>query len=141
MDPLAGGFWARLKANRPAYTLTILATLTVGILIGTVISKGVKGQEKKGSDATPLSIPSPQQLSSQFSQISKQLEPTVVNINTESTIKNPPVDGAAAIPTSLTIRIPSAISSINSSVARATTVLFASTLWVQESLLMPKVTS
>src|SRR5271154_5151153 len=89
MDPLASGFWARLKANRPAYTLTILATLTVGILIGTVISKGVKGQEKKSSDAAPLSIPSPQQLSSQFSQISKQLEPTVVNINTESTIKNP----------------------------------------------------
>jgi serine protease Do len=89
MDPLASGIWARLKANRAAYTLTILATLTLGILIGTVISKGVKGQEKKSSDATPLSIPSPQQLSSQFSQISKQLEPTVVNINTESTIKNP----------------------------------------------------
>jgi serine protease Do len=64
--------------------------LTVGILIGTVISKSVKGQEsKKSSDATPLTIPSPQQLSSQFSQISKQLEPSVVNINTESTIKNP----------------------------------------------------
>jgi serine protease Do len=89
MDPLASGFWARLKANRPAYTLTILATLTVGILIGTVISKGVKGQEKKGSDATPLTVPSPQQLSNQFSKISKQLEPTVVNVNTESTIKNP----------------------------------------------------
>jgi serine protease Do len=89
MDLLASGLWARLKANRPAYTLTILATLTVGILIGTVVSKGVKGQEKKGSDATPLSVPSPQQLSNQFSQISKQLEPSVVNINTESTIKNP----------------------------------------------------
>jgi serine protease Do len=90
MDPRASGFWMRLKGNRPAYTFTILATLAVGILIGTVISKGVKGQEsKKASDATPLSIPSPQQLSSQFAQISKQLEPTVVNINTESTIKNP----------------------------------------------------
>jgi len=90
MDPRASGLWMRLKANRPAYTLTILATLTVGILIGTVISNGVKGQEsKKASDATPLTIPSPQQLSSQFAQISKQLEPTVVNINTESTIKNP----------------------------------------------------
>jgi len=89
MDPLASGFWARLKANRPAYTLTILVTLTVGILIGTVISKGVKGQERKTSDATPLTIPSPQKLSNEFSQISKQLEPTVVNINTESTIKNP----------------------------------------------------
>src|SRR3984957_17555882 len=89
MDPLSSGFWARLKANRAAYTLTILVTLTVGILIGTVVSKGVKGQERKGSDATPLSIPSPQQLLIQFSQISKQLEPSVVNINTESTIKNP----------------------------------------------------
>jgi serine protease Do len=90
MDPLASGFRARWKANRPAYTLTVLATLTVGILIGTVVSKGVKGQEKKGSDATPLTIPSPQQLSSQFAQISKQLEPSVVNINTESIIKQSP---------------------------------------------------
>ncbi len=89
MDPLSGGFWARLKANRLAYTLTILITLALGILIGTVISKGVKGQEKKSSDAAPLTIPSPQKLSNEFAQISKQLEPTVVNINTESTIKNP----------------------------------------------------
>src|SRR5262249_29122052 len=77
-------------ANRAAYTLTILATLTVGILIGTVVSKSVRGQESKKSPeaAAPLAIPSPQQLSNQFSQISKQLEPSVVNINTESTIKN-----------------------------------------------------
>src|SRR5580698_6082157 len=89
MDPHASGFGTRWK---PAYTLTILATLTLGILIGTVISKGVRGQEnKKSSDsATPLTIPSPQQLSNQFSQIAKQLEPTVVNINTESTIKPSP---------------------------------------------------
>jgi serine protease Do len=80
----------RFKANRLASTFMILATLSVGILIGTVISYGVKGQEsKKASDATPLSVPSPQRLSNQFSQISKQLEPSVVNINTESTIKNP----------------------------------------------------
>ena len=83
--------WGRFKANRLAYTLTILATLAVGILIGTVVSQGVKGQEsKKGSsDATPLTVPSPQVLSNQFSQIAKQLEPSVVNINTESMIKNP----------------------------------------------------
>ena len=91
MDPRASAFWVRLKANRLTYTLTILATLAVGILIGTVISYGVKGQEgKKASDATPLSVPSPTQLSNQFSQISKQLEPSVVNINTESTIKTSP---------------------------------------------------
>ncbi len=91
MSQRASALWARLKANRPAYTLSILLTLTVGILIGTVISYGVKGQDKKSasSDATPLTVPSPQMLSSQFSQISKQLEPSVVNINTESTIKAP----------------------------------------------------
>jgi len=89
MDPHASGFGTRWK---PAYTLTILATLTLGILIGTVISKGVRGQESKKSSeaATPLIIPSPQQLSNQFSQIAKQLEPSVVNINTESTIKAQP---------------------------------------------------
>ncbi|MBZ5719374.1 MAG: Do family serine endopeptidase [Acidobacteriia bacterium] len=90
MDQRASAFWVRLKANRPTYTLTILATLALGILIGTVVSYGVKGQEsKKGSDATPLTVPSPTQLSNQFSQIAKELEPSVVNINTESTIKNP----------------------------------------------------
>jgi serine protease Do len=90
MDSRGSAFWARLKANRWAYTFTILATLTVGILIGTVVSSGVKGKEgQKSSDATPLTIPAPQQLSNAFSQISKQLEPSVVNINTESTIKNP----------------------------------------------------
>ncbi len=90
MDSREGAFWVRLKANRWAYTFTILATLAVGILIGTVISSGVKGKEgQKSSDATPLTIPAPQQLSNAFSQISKQLEPSVVNINTESTIKNP----------------------------------------------------
>jgi serine protease Do len=81
--------WQRMKAHRWAYTLSILATLSVGILIGTVISYGVKGKEgQQKSDATPLSMPSPQQMSNTFSQIAKQLEPSVVNINTESTIKN-----------------------------------------------------
>jgi serine protease Do len=88
--PQSGSFWGRIKSHRAAYTLTILATLAVGIIIGTIVSKGVRGQEsKKSSDATPLTVPAPQQLSSQFSQIAKQLEPSVVNINTESTVKNP----------------------------------------------------
>src|SRR6266851_1411348 len=90
MDSRASAFWVRFKAKRWAYTFTILATLTVGILVGTIVSSGVKGKEgQKSSDATPLTIPSPQKLSNQFSQISKQLEPSVVNINTESTIKTP----------------------------------------------------
>src|SRR5579862_2937537 len=84
----SGAMWMRIRAHRWAYTLSILATLSVGILIGTVISYGVKGKEGQKSDATPLTLPSPQQMSNTFSQIAKQLEPSVVNINTESTIKN-----------------------------------------------------
>ena len=78
----------RMKAHRWAYSSSIVATLAIGILIGTVISYGVKGKEGQKSDATPLTMPSPTQMSSTFSQIAKQLEPSVVNINTESTIKN-----------------------------------------------------
>jgi serine protease Do len=84
----ARAMWMRLKAHGWAYTLSILATLTVGILIGTVISQNVKGKEGQKSDATPLTLPAPAQLSNTFSQIAKQLGPSVVNINTESTIKN-----------------------------------------------------
>ncbi len=94
MTPPASGSWQRLKANRFASILVILATLSLGILIGTVVSSTVKGKEKNaGSDATPLQIPEPKQLSNQFSQIAKQIEPTVVNINTESTLKHPSVRG------------------------------------------------
>ncbi len=82
-------FWVRLKAHRWVYSFSIVATLAVGILIGTVISFGVKGKEgQKGSDATPLTVPAPRQLSNEFSRIAKDLGPSVVNINTESTIKN-----------------------------------------------------
>ena len=82
-------FWQRLKTHRWVYSFSIVATLAVGILIGSVISYGVKGKEgQKSSDATPLSVPSPKQLSGEFSQIAKQLGPTVVNINTERVVQH-----------------------------------------------------
>src|SRR5438874_5493954 len=87
MEARVNALWERFKANRLASTLVVLLTLALGILIGTVVSGRVRGQERKSSDATPLSVPAPRQLSNQFSQIAKALEPAVVNINTESTIK------------------------------------------------------
>jgi serine protease Do len=82
--------WVRLKTHRWVYSFSIVATLTLGILIGTIVSYGVKGKEgQRSSDASPLAVPSPKQLSNAFSQIAKELGPCVVNINTESTIKNP----------------------------------------------------
>ena len=90
MDSQATGFRQRFKANRFASTVVILATLSLGILIGTVVSGAVKGnQQSNSSDATPLKVPSPVQMSNQFSTIARQLEPSVVNINTETTLKNP----------------------------------------------------
>jgi serine protease Do len=95
MNERVSAFWRRMKAQRPGSALLVLLTLAVGILIGTIISYGVKGQDKKNvsSDATPLTVPAPKQLSTTFTTIAKQLEPAVVNINTESVIKNPHARG------------------------------------------------
>ncbi len=91
MKPGMNAMIERLRTRRMASTFLILATLVLGILIGTVIQKGVKGKESNSSsDATPLTVPEPRQMSSAFRQIAKQIEPAVVNINTESTIKPNP---------------------------------------------------
>ena len=49
MNLRASAFRERLKAHRWASTFVVLLTLAVGILIGTVISFRVKGQDKSGS--------------------------------------------------------------------------------------------
>jgi serine protease Do len=89
MDVGSGGLLNRLKGNRMLSMLLVLMTLTVGILIGTIISRGVKGSiaSNLASDASPVQMATPQQLSSAFSTIAKQIEPSVVNINTESTVR------------------------------------------------------
>ena len=73
--------WVRFKTRRWVYSFSIVATLVVGILIGTIVSYGVKGKEgQKGSDATPLSVPAPQQLSNAFSQIAKPVSYTHLDV-------------------------------------------------------------
>ena len=55
MDLQETGWRQRMKANRFASTVVILATLSLGILIGTVVSAGVKGKEKASTgDVAPL---------------------------------------------------------------------------------------
>jgi len=75
----------RIRSHRLTTTFTLLATLSIGILVGSVITHSVSGkeQETNSSDAKPLVIPSPVALSNGFSQIVKQVGPAVVNINTE----------------------------------------------------------
>ncbi|MGH9508747.1 MAG: Do family serine endopeptidase [Terriglobales bacterium] len=90
MSSGSGGWFSKMKGFRLASLLTVLATLALGILIGSLVSYGVKGKDSNSSaDAVPLQIPAPQQLSSAFSQVANQIEPSVVNINTESTIRPP----------------------------------------------------
>ncbi|MBI2956191.1 MAG: Do family serine endopeptidase [Acidobacteria bacterium] len=76
-----------LKARRWTTQLAVVGTLAVGVLLGTLISNGVRAaRDVVAPDAKPLSIPSPAELSSTFSQVAKAVEPTVVNINTESVV-------------------------------------------------------
>ncbi len=74
----------RLRYRRLASTFTILATLSAGILIGSIVAHGVRGQEAKvdTSDATPLKVPPPRDLNTDFTRIAKEVGPAVVNINT-----------------------------------------------------------
>ncbi len=65
--------------------LAILATLAVGILIGTLISNGVRASKPVSTaDAEALSIPSPAQLSSSFNHVAEEVEPAVVNITSQT---------------------------------------------------------
>ncbi len=76
-----------IRSRRLTTTFALLATLSAGILAGSVMTHGVSGKEAQSvdsSDARPITIPSPQTLSNGFSAIVKQVGPAVVNINTES---------------------------------------------------------
>src|SRR6202021_1765258 len=73
----------KLRTQKLLSFTMILFTLSLGIVIGTVVSSGVKAarSENVASDATPLVIPNPVQLSNTFSQIAKMASASVVNIS------------------------------------------------------------
>jgi serine protease Do len=78
----------------------MLFTLAIGIVIGTLVNTGVRAGSGQSAapDATPLVIPPVAKLSTEFSKLAKQLEPSVVNITTEFSAKSqqqarrPPVE-------------------------------------------------
>jgi serine protease Do len=90
-------FFGRIRSHRLTATFALLATLSAGILAGTILTRSVSGKEQTvdSSDARPLTIPSPVNLSNDFSKIAKQVGPAVVNINTitlpkQSAVKRSP---------------------------------------------------
>jgi len=79
-------FFNKLRTQKALSFTLILFTLSVGIVIGTLVSSGVKAAKGDGATvapgATPLTIPNPVELSNSFTQIARQVGPSVVNIST-----------------------------------------------------------
>ena len=76
-------FVDRVRTQKLLSFTLLLFTLCVGIVIGTLISSEVKAarESNEAPGATPLVIPNPVELSNAFTQIAKQVEPSVVNIS------------------------------------------------------------
>ena len=82
-------FWTLMRKNRFLSVSLTLFTLSIGILIGTVISTHVTSAKglNAAPDATPLVIPNATELPNEFTKLAKMLEPSVVNITTDYTAK------------------------------------------------------
>ncbi len=92
-------FIAWLRRQKILSLALVLFTLALGMVIGTVITRNVGARDQVvAPGATPLAIPAPAQLSSAFVQIAKSVSPSVVNINTQSTIKHPRAGQRRAVP-------------------------------------------
>jgi serine protease Do len=76
----------KMRAQKLLSFTLVVFTLAIGIVIGTLINVNLNAQaaddKSAAPGATPLAIPNPIELSNTFSQIAKQVEPSVVNIST-----------------------------------------------------------
>jgi len=80
-----------MNNKRLLFLALIVATLSIGVIVGTIVSGGVKATALQKAET--LALPDPVSLSNVFSKIAAQLEPAVVNINTEATIQRGPQRG------------------------------------------------
>jgi serine protease Do len=78
-------FFDRFKQQKLLTFSLLVFTLAVGIVIGTLVNTGVHAAKGQGPapDATPLVIPPVAKIQSQFSDLAKQVEQSVVNISTD----------------------------------------------------------
>src|SRR5436190_15273965 len=78
-----------MNNKRLLFLTLIVLTLSIGVVIGTIVSGGVKATAEQKPQT--LVIPDPVSLSNAFSQIAAQLEPAVVRIDTEATVQAPAI--------------------------------------------------
>ena len=76
----------RLRTRRLASMFVLLATLSAGIVAGSYLAHGVRGQEKQNdsADASPLKVVNTPVPPNEFVKIAKAVGPAVVNINTQT---------------------------------------------------------
>jgi serine protease Do len=80
---------ANRKRNRFAPFFVGSVTVALVLMIGTVLTYSARARAVDSADAPQLSVPAARQHDNEFARVAKAVEPAVVNINTESTIKNP----------------------------------------------------
>src|SRR6266700_1023408 len=96
-----------MTKKRLLYLTLIIATLTIGVVIGTIVSGGVKAGEQK---AQALVIPDPVSLSNAFSQIASNLAPLMLRTVTR--------EYEVSAPASLWIRLGTSSPTITLSIRR-----------------------
>jgi serine protease Do len=77
-----------MNTKRLIYLTLIVATLSIGVIIGSIVSGGVKATSEQQKPPI-LSIPDPVAMSNSFSHIAEQMEPAVVNIHVVIAPKEP----------------------------------------------------
>ncbi|MBL8241692.1 MAG: Do family serine endopeptidase [Bryobacterales bacterium] len=84
-------WFQNLKQQKLLSLSLMVFTLSVGILIGTLISGSVSAAKEQAvaPDATPLAIPPAASNPNEFTKLAKMVEPAVVNISAEVTAKAP----------------------------------------------------
>lgn len=84
------GFFDKIRHQKLLTISLLLFTLSIGILIGTLVTTGVNAAKSQiaAPDATPITIPAAVKApNNQFVELAKRMEGSVVNISTEYTPK------------------------------------------------------
>ncbi|HEX5000680.1 MAG TPA: trypsin-like peptidase domain-containing protein [Terriglobia bacterium] len=76
-----------MTSKRLLYLTLVVATLSVGVMIGAIVTGGVNATtEQKAAQLQIPPLPDPSTLSNAFSQIADQVGPAVVTIRTEAVV-------------------------------------------------------
>ncbi len=79
----------KVREQKLLSVVLMAATLSVGILIGTLVNTGVRAarDQQTAPDATPLVIPKATDMANDFTRLAKQIDPSVVYIRADYTPK------------------------------------------------------